>query len=79
MVPLNLTCIHGYNIFLNLFNLYYNLIQFDKYNKACVSVEFGSYPKFLNEWQVAIEEGPGFPLHVMYYEDLKKVMHLKLQ
>ncbi|WAR02515.1 ST1B1-like protein [Mya arenaria] len=33
--------------------------------------EYGPYSAYLNQWQEAIEVGPGYPLHVMYFEDLK--------
>lgn len=31
----------------------------------------GLYGQYLTEWEDAIKEGPGFPLHIVYYEDLK--------
>ncbi|XP_053376566.1 uncharacterized protein LOC123535334 [Mercenaria mercenaria] len=34
-------------------------------------LEYGKYTDYLLEWEKAMEEGVGFPLHVMYYEDLK--------
>ena len=36
-------------------------------------VEYGGYITYLNDWQDVIEKGTGFPLHVMYYEDMKIV------
>lgn len=33
--------------------------------------ESGKYSNYLSQWEQIIENGPGFPLHVMYYEDLK--------
>ncbi|KAH3883800.1 hypothetical protein DPMN_007768 [Dreissena polymorpha] len=39
--------------------------------------ELGTYSAYLNEWQEVIEAGTGFPLHVIYFEDLKKVTSLK--
>jgi len=39
---------------------------------SCVSVEYNSYAEYLNTWQEAIE-AKTFPIHVMYFEDLKKV------
>ncbi|XP_052799244.1 sulfotransferase 1B1-like [Mya arenaria] len=33
--------------------------------------EYGPYPAYLNEWQEVIEMGPGYPIHVMFFEDLK--------
>ncbi|WAR02575.1 hypothetical protein MAR_009133 [Mya arenaria] len=35
------------------------------------SDEYGPYPAYLNEWQEVIEARPGYPIHVMYFEDLK--------
>ncbi|XP_052799256.1 sulfotransferase 1B1-like [Mya arenaria] len=32
--------------------------------------EYGPYLAYINQWQEAIEVGPGYPLHVMYFEDL---------
>ncbi|XP_052799242.1 sulfotransferase 1B1-like [Mya arenaria] len=34
-------------------------------------LEYNSYADYLNEWQQAIEAGLGYPLHVMYFENLK--------
>ncbi|KAL4224309.1 Sulfotransferase [Mactra antiquata] len=34
-------------------------------------LEYGKYTSWLKEWDVAIRDGIGFPLHVIYYEDLK--------
>ncbi|XP_052799243.1 sulfotransferase 1B1-like [Mya arenaria] len=34
-------------------------------------MEYNSYADYLNAWQEVIEAGPGYPLHVMYFEDLK--------
>jgi len=33
----------------------------------------GNYADYLNAFQQLIEEGPGFPLHVLSFEDLKRV------
>ncbi|XP_052802926.1 sulfotransferase 1A1-like [Mya arenaria] len=33
--------------------------------------EYGPYPAYLNEWQEVIEAGPRYPIHVMFFEDLK--------
>jgi len=35
-------------------------------------VDYGSYPVFLLEWQKAIEDNPDWPIHIVYYEDLKQ-------
>ena len=40
---------------------------------SIISVDYGSYGQYLVEWEEAIKKGPGFPLHVLYYEDLKDV------
>ena len=42
-----------------------------------VSVEYNSYAEYLNTWQEAIEANM-FPIHVMYFEDLKKVKKITL-
>ncbi|XP_053374864.1 sulfotransferase 1A1-like [Mercenaria mercenaria] len=34
-------------------------------------LEYGKYCEYLLEWQREVKNGPGFPLHVMFYEDLK--------
>ncbi|XP_060551716.1 sulfotransferase 1C4-like [Ruditapes philippinarum] len=34
--------------------------------------EYGKYSEYLSEWQHLADDNPGFPLHIMYYEDLKK-------
>ncbi|XP_060574601.1 sulfotransferase 1B1-like [Ruditapes philippinarum] len=36
-----------------------------------VLLDYGKYSDYLLHWQKRIQEGPGFPLHIMYYEDLK--------
>ena len=38
-----------------------------------ISVEYGKYTDYLRSYDQAIQDGIGFPLHVMYYEDLKLV------
>ena len=38
-----------------------------------ITVEYGKYTDYLNDWQRLIHDDPGFPLHIMYFEDLKKV------
>lgn len=35
-------------------------------------VDYGSYPEYLKEWQTFIRKNPDYPVHVLYYEDLKK-------
>jgi len=40
-----------------------------------VIVEYDKYTRYLNEWQQAIEDGSlGFPVHIIYYEQMKKVI-----
>ncbi|XP_045172039.2 sulfotransferase 1B1-like [Mercenaria mercenaria] len=34
-------------------------------------MEYGKYTDYLTEWENAIKEGIGFPLHVVYYENIK--------
>ena len=36
-------------------------------------MDYGLYDQYLREWEEAIKKGPGFPLHIMYFEDLKDV------
>ena len=38
-----------------------------------LTVDYGLYDQYLREWEEAIKKGPGFPLHIMYFEDLKDV------
>lgn len=35
-------------------------------------LDYGLYDEYLIEWEEAIKNGIGFPLHIMYYEDLKE-------
>ncbi|XP_053376363.1 sulfotransferase 1C4-like [Mercenaria mercenaria] len=34
-------------------------------------LEYGRYSEYLLEWQREVQNDPGFPLHIMFYEDLK--------
>ena len=40
-------------------------------------MDFGLYDQYLQEWEAAIKKGPGFPLHIIYFEDLKDVSKVK--
>ncbi|XP_052802443.1 sulfotransferase 1A3-like [Mya arenaria] len=33
--------------------------------------DYGSYPQYLLEWQQFITENPDWPIHIMYYENMK--------
>lgn len=48
--------------------------KFENYLKMFMrgEVDYGSYPEYLYEWQSFMKENPVYPLHVMYYEDLKQ-------
>ena len=35
--------------------------------------EYGKYSEYLIEWKRQVKNGPGYPLHIMFYEDLKMV------
>ena len=37
------------------------------------TVDYGPYDQYLMEWEEQIKNDPGFPLHILYYEDLKDV------
>ena len=52
---------------------YYNWL-----NLYSFSVEYGSYPEYLLEWQRFIRDNPDFPILIVYYEDLKKVNSLNV-
>ncbi|XP_053376361.1 sulfotransferase 1B1-like isoform X2 [Mercenaria mercenaria] len=34
-------------------------------------LEYGRYSEYLLKWQREVQNDPGFPLHIMFYEDLK--------
>ncbi|XP_060586558.1 sulfotransferase 1B1-like [Ruditapes philippinarum] len=34
-------------------------------------LEYGKYTDYLKEWEKEIQNGVGYPLHIMYYEDMK--------
>ena len=36
-------------------------------------MDYGPYDQYLMEWEEQIKNDPGFPLHILYYEDLKDV------
>jgi hypothetical protein len=41
--------------------------------KTYFTVEYGKYTDYLKEWEKEIQNGVGYPLHIMYYEDMKIV------
>ncbi|WAR01099.1 ST1A2-like protein, partial [Mya arenaria] len=38
--------------------------------------EYWSYPEYLLEWQQFITENPDWPIHIMYYENMKTVVYI---
>ncbi|WAR01106.1 ST1A2-like protein [Mya arenaria] len=38
--------------------------------------DYGSYPQYLLEWQQFITENPDWPIHIMYYENMKAVVYI---
>ena len=46
----------------------FNVVTF-----SYTTVDYGLYDQYLAEWEEQMKNGVGFPLHIVYYEDLKDV------
>ena len=36
-------------------------------------VEYNGWLDYVRDWEKVVEENPDYPIHVMYYEDMKEV------
>ncbi|XP_052802479.1 sulfotransferase 1C4-like [Mya arenaria] len=61
-----------YNHTINLLRYEYNG-KFENYLQMFMrgETDWGSYPKYLLEWQQFIKENPDCPVHIVYYENMK--------